>query len=106
LVIKIILLFFAACVTAARNSDFNIILPSVLIRTFQTKLDIIQGDRKVSRCTKKGMRHFNTLDIIPQADNYDETHCMQDRAPQHFTISVRTWLESHLNVRWIGRWGT
>ena len=52
------------------------------------------------------MRHFNTLDIIPQADNYDETHCMQDRAPQHFTISVRTWLESHLNVRWIGRWGT
>ena len=99
--------FFAPCsVTAARNSDFNSTLPSLLIRPFRTNLDIIQGDRKVSRCTKKGARHFNTLDIVPQADNCDEPHCMQDTAPPHFAISVRTWLESPLNVRWIGRWGT
>jgi len=31
---------------------------------------------------------------------------MQDTASQHFAISVRRWLESHLNIRWIGRWGT
>jgi hypothetical protein len=93
-------------VTAARNSDFNTILPSLLIRPFQTNLDIIQSDHKVSRCTKKGVRHFYTFDVVPRVDNSDETHFMQDTAPQHFGISVRTWLESHSNVRWIGRWGT
>jgi len=52
------------------------------------------------------VRHFNTLDIVPQSGNCDEMHFMQDTAPQNVAISVRTWLESHLNVRWIGRWGT
>jgi len=93
-------------VTAARNSRFNTILSSLLIRPFQTNLDFIQGDRKVSRYTKKGVRHFNTLDFIPQADSCDEMHFVQDTASPHFAISVRTWLDSHLNIRWIGRWGT
>jgi len=93
-------------VTAARNSDVNTILPSVLIRPFQTNLDFIQNDRKVSRCTKKGVRHLNTLDIVPQDDNCDTMHCMQGTAPPHFAISVLMWLDSRLNVRWIGRWGT
>jgi hypothetical protein len=69
-------------------------------------LDLIQGDRKVSGCTKKGLRHFNTLDIVPQADNCDELDCTQVMAPPNFAISVRTWFEGRLNVRWIGRWGT
>jgi hypothetical protein len=51
------------------------------------------------------VRHFNTLEIVPLAENCDETHCKQDTEPPHFAISVRMWLESHLNVRWIGRWG-
>jgi hypothetical protein len=50
------------------------------------------------------MRHFNTLDFIPQADRCDEMHFVQNTASPHFAISVRTWLESHLNIRWIGRW--
>jgi hypothetical protein len=52
------------------------------------------------------VRHFSTLDIVPQADIRGEMRHMQDSALQHFAISVRTWFESHLNVRWIGRWGT
>jgi hypothetical protein len=51
------------------------------------------------------MRHFNTLDFVPQTDNCDEMHFVQDTALPHFAISVRTWLERHLNIRWIGRWG-
>ena len=66
----------------------------------------IQVDLQVSRCTMKDVRHFSTLDIVPQCDNRDETRCLQDTAGHPFAISVRTWIDSHLNVRWIGRWDT